>query len=402
LDTTEVARKFRAVPKHIKLPLADIGAQLTLSPKKIRILAASVSAKSVKISAAGELSPPPAFAVSLGLKFRADNIRDLADMFSPLKEYSLTGSASGGADLAIAPKTTVMRGKAAFSNIGASAADTRLSEMTGTAEFSGDHFRADAAGRLEDSPLKLSVSAKNYSVHPLITLNADLETFKFKAVSPQQPQAGPAQAAAAKKEPSGAKAFAFDISGRARLGSLVHPNLKAGETVLTYNLKNVSENPGLMSGSAAFKSGSGKFENLYQLANQHKTAKIALYPLVILGKAGKLAKGLQLPDLNNIAFTKIEGDYTFQDGIMKIQKSVLNSDIADADTSGSINLVSDTLDLKMTTVLKQASGINLSAPLGMTVKGTFDAPSMKPDVKSIIAQPVVKDNVQKLLRKFLK
>ena len=37
----------------------------------------------------------------------------------------------------------------------------------------------------------------------------------------------------------------------------------------------------------------------------------------------------------------------------------------------------------------------------MTVKGTFDDPSVKPDVKSIMEQPVVKDNVQKLLRKFL-
>jgi hypothetical protein len=401
-DTTDVARKFRAVPKNIKIPLADIGARLTLSPKKIRLLAASVSAKSVKLSAAGEFSPAPASAVSAGLKFSAVNIRDLAAMFAPLKEYGLTGSVSGGVDFAMNAKAMVLRGRAAFSDIGASAAGTRLSEMTGSAEFSGGNFRADAAGKLEGSPLKFSVSARNYPAHPQITLNADLEAFRFKAPPPQQPQAGPAQTAATKKEPAGAKAFAFDISGRTRLGSIAHPNLAAGETVLTYNLKNVSENPALLSGTAAFYANGGKFANLYELAKQHKAAKIALYPLIILGKAGKLAKGLQLPDFNTIAFTKMEGDYIFQDGAMKIQKSALNSDVADADTSGGVNLVSETLDLKISTRLKQASGINLSAPLAMTVKGTFDAPSVKPDVKSIIAQPVVKENVQKLLRKLLK
>jgi AsmA protein len=157
-----------------------------------------------------------------------------------------------------------------------------------------------------------------------------------------------------------------------------------------------------VTGTASFGVAGGKFENLYALAQAYPAAKVALYPVIMLGKASKLAKGLRLPDFNNIAFTRMEGDYVFQDGVMRIQKSALTADIADADTSGSVNLVSEALDLKITARLKPASGIALGAPVGMTVKGTFDDPSVKPDMKSIIEQPAIKEGVEKLLKKFIR
>ena len=400
LDTTEVARKFHAVPKNIKIPLTDISALLTISPAKIMLLAAGVSAKSLKVSASGQFKPGPELAASCRLTMNAGDLHDLGAMFPPLKEYDLKGKASAEAAFSIG-KTLEVKGTAGFEGLSAKTADMQLSELKGRADFSTEQLGAEASGKLDGSALKISVTAKNYPIHPQITLNMDLAALKLKAASAQQTASGPASSAASKKRLD-AKPFAFDISGRTRIGAIEHPNLAAGETLLTYNLKDISDGLNSLSGAAAFNVAGGKFNDLYELAKKYKAAKVALYPMIMLGKASKLAKGLKLPDFNTIAFTKMEGDYMFLDGVMKIQKSALNADVADAETTGSVNLVSDALDLKINTMLKQASGVTLSAPVGMTVKGTFDNPSVKPDVKSIMEQPAIKKGVEKLLKKFLK
>ena len=142
--------------------------------------------------------------------------------------------------------------------------------------------------------------------------------------------------------------------------------------------------------------------DLYELAKSNKAAKVALFPLLALQKASKLAKGARLPDFNNIAFDKIEGDYLFDKGLMKINKSSLNAAIADASSSGSINLSGETLDMKINTTLKEGSGIKMSAPLTLLVTGTMSSPSVKLDIKSVMAQPAVKKNVNKAVQEGTK
>jgi len=403
MDSTEIARKFRAVPVGIKLPQAEIRAAFSATPEKIKLRSSGISAGKLKLSTEGDFLLRPAFAARGRLKASAADLRELGAVFRPLKEYELKGSVSGDIDFSFA-RSFDLRGKAEFSGVGASAAGLLVSDMGGKAEFSRSSLKAVAAGKLDGAPLKLDLSARNLAAHPQVVLNADLASFKPPSLPEARPQekAGKTDASKKRKASGAGAGFAFDISGRTRLESITHPNLTAGETVLTYDLKNVSPDPAALSGSAAFTVDGGKFENLYELAKKNKAAKIALYPVLTLGKASRLAKSLKLPDFNTIVFTKMEGDYLFQGGTMKIQRSSLMAAVADADTAGSIDLVSDTLDLKIKTRLKPASGINLSEPVAMTVKGSFDDPSVKPDVKSLMAQPAVKESVQKLLKKFLK
>jgi hypothetical protein len=401
LDTTEIARKFHATPKNIKIPLADITARLLISPHKIRLLASGISAKSLKASVSGDLVITPEAKASGRLSLNAGDLRDLAAMVPQLRDYGLKGSAAGEIDFNMA-KTLDLRGRILFNSLELQAFDTRLTEVKGGVDFSSDQLKADAVGKLDGSPLKITAAVKNYQTHPQVTLNADLAALKLKAVPAQQDSTPQPPAAGSKNAQAAANTFAFDISGRTRLGAIEHPNLAAKETLITYNLKNVSDDLSGLSGTAAFDIGGGKFDNLYELARNYKAAKVALYPMLMLGKASRLAKTLRLPDFNTITFTKMEGKYAFQNGVMKIQSSTLDADVANAETSGSINLVSESLDLKINTRLKQASGINLSAPLGMTVKGTFDNPSAKPDVRSIMEQPVIKSTVEKLLKGLLK
>ena len=142
--------------------------------------------------------------------------------------------------------------------------------------------------------------------------------------------------------------------------------------------------------------------NLYELAKTRKSAKVALYPLLVLQKASKLAKGVRTPDFNNIAFDRIEGEYLFDNGVMKITKSRLTSSVADAASTGSVNLAAETLDMKINTTLKEGSGIRMSAPISLLVTGTMDSPSVKPDVKALMEQPAVKKNMDKVMQEGTK
>lgn len=403
LDTTEVARKFRSTPRNIKIPLADVSARLAVSPKKVRIRAASIAAKSLKASASGEFTRVPALTASGSLKLSAGDLHDLGEMLPQLREYDLSGSASGDFGFSLAGAMD-LRGRLSFSGVGAKASGVRLSEMKGSAEFSKELLKADAAGKMEGSPLKAALTVKNYSTRPQAEFNADLAVLALK---PSVPAGGTAAKAGAdgKKNPAGKKAadgkpFSFDLAGKIRLGAISHPNFKGGETSIKYDLKDLSADLGGLSGSAAFSVAGGELNDLQQFTSNSKMARMVFYPFLVLGKVSKTVTALKLPDFTKVKFTRMEGDYTFRDGIMKIEKSQLRADAADADSSGLINLANDTLDLKVLTTPK--AGISLPVPIGVAIKGPFNNPSVKPDVSSILKQPAIKDNVQKLLKGLFK
>ena len=395
LDTTEVARKFRAMPKNIKIPLADISASFTVSPKKVRLLAASITARSLKASVAGEFTMFPQPAASGSLNLRADNLHDFGDMMPQLREYDLMGSASGDFLFTMA-KTADLRGRLKFNGVGAKAFDTRVSGMTGSADFSKDLIKADAAGKMEGSPLKASLTVKNYSTHPQAALNADLAALTLKLSG----AAGGETAKTDGRKTSAGKPFSFDLTGKTRLGAINHPNFEGGETAIIYDLKNLSTDLSGLSGSTSFSVDGGKLDDIRQLTQNSSMARIVFYPFLVLGKAAKLVPALKLPDFNKVKFTRMEGDYTFHNGAMNIVESQLRADAADADSTGGINLVNDTLDLKV--VITPKAGISTPIPLGVTIKGSFSNPSVKPDVSSIFKQPIIKDNVQKLLKGIFK
>lgn len=397
LDTTEVARKFHSIPKHIKLPMADFSAGLVFAPKKTRLLAASVSAKSLKISAEGEFTRAPAFSASGSVKLSAGDLRDIGAMLPQFREYEPGGSASGKLMFSLA-RHMVFSGRMDFSGAGARVLGNRFTDMTGYADFSKDQLRAEAEGRLEGAPLKATLSVSDCFTHPRAALNADLAAL---TISPSGAEGGEAakRKPAVKKSAAG-RPFSFDLAGRTRLGAITHPNFKGGETVIKYGLSNISEDPGGLSGTASFGVAGGELDDLQKFADASKTAKIIFYPFLVLGKAARLAPSLKLPDLARIKFDRMEGDYTFRDGVMKIEKSLLRSEAADADSSGTVNLVKGELDLKI--LASPKTGISLPVPVGMTVKGPFNNPSVKPDVASLLKQPAVKDTVNKLIKGLFK
>lgn len=394
VDSTVLARKVKQlpVPRGFKLPLAELAASARLKPGSADIR--SFSLKTAGLTASGRASVDYSGPLKASGRAAAE-ITDLARLAAAAPELAAAYSPSGAAaaDLAFSyGKDLSLKGKGALKGLGAVFAGRKLSDLKGTIDFTKDSASAkNLAGKLDGENLEASFTARDLTTHPKAVFSLKLDKLTLKDL----PAAGKDGAQAARKKPAGEQ-FYLDVKGRAELGAVEHPNFRCGRVTGEIDLVNISEDLKSLDGEALFSAGPGRFSDLYALAGKHKAAKVALMPLMVLQKASKAAKGLRLPDFNNIEFNSIEGDYFFTKGLMKINKSSLDSPAAAVSSSGTISLPEEKLDMKINTALREASGIKMSAPVGMFVKGTFSQPSVKADIKSIAGQPAVKKAVEKL------
>ena len=402
MDTTLLARKVKQlpVPRGFKLPLSDLAARLILKDGSAEIQSFSLDCDALAVNGRTTVN----FA---GKDLKADGsvkteIKSLAKLaaIAPalLDQYGLSGAASAGLDYKYSGELA-LKGTATLKEAGAVFADRKLSGFSGGMEFSKDAVTArKLEGKLDGEDLKASFTARDLLKHPKADFDLKLARLTVKDAPPPAPSA--AKGGAAVRAQAGGKTegepFYLDITGRAEIGAIEHPNFRCGPSSMKIALTNISDDLKALDGTASFTAGPGKFSELYALAGRYKAAKVALYPLIVLQKTSKLAKTLHLPDFNNIEFDRIECDYTFSKGLMKLNKSALTAAVADVNSSGTIDLPAEKLDMKINTELKQASGITMSAPVAMTVKGTFTDPSVKADIKSIIEQPAVKKALDKL------
>jgi len=392
MDTTTLARKIKQlpIPHGFKLPLTELSASARITPGAAFIRSFSLESDGLALSGRATVNYAGALKASGSVKADVKNLARLAAAAPELAaKYSPSGAALAEADFAYGSALS-LKGKAVLNGLGAAFAGKKLSGLTGTVDFSKDSASARTLdGKLDGEDLKASFSARDLLTHPKASFTLKLARLVLKDLP------APAGEAAAPKA-TAAEPFYLDISGKADIGAIEHPNFRSGAAALRLDLQNISDDMKALDGTASFTAGPGRFSELYALAEKHKAAKVALYPLIVLQKTSKLVKTLRLPDFNNIDFQTLEGDYSFAKGLMKINKSSLASGVADVSSGGTINLPAEKLDMKINTTLKEGSGIRMSAPVGMLVKGTFSEPSVKADMASIAEQPAVKKALQKL------
>ena len=395
MDSTVLARKIKQlpIPHGFKLPLTELSATALLKPGSADVRAFSLQTDGLAVS--GKARADYAGGAMKASGYARADVKNLARLAAAAPAlaaaYAPSGAALADVSFSYGEELT-LKGKAALNGLGAAFAGKKLSGLTGTIDFTKDSASAKALeGKLDGENLNASFTARDLSTHPKASFTLKLA----KLTLPDLPAAAQPRAGAAEKKTAGEQ-FYLDVTGKAEIGAIEHPNFRCGRVTASLDLVNISEDLKSLDGEAAFTTGPGKFSGLYALAEKHKAAKVALFPLLVLQKASKLSKTLRLPDFNNIEFQTIEGDYFFLKGLMKINKSTLLSGMADVASSGTINLPGEQLDMKINTTLKEGSGIRMSAPVGMYVRGTFTEPSMKVDMKSIAEQPAVKKAVQKL------
>ncbi|MDA8243854.1 MAG: hypothetical protein M0025_07005 [Elusimicrobia bacterium] len=398
-DTSLLARKARQfpVPPGLKLPLTQIAADVRLREGHADVPSFTLESKA--FTASGRtFADYSGKELSVTGRARAD-VKDLGGLAeiapAQLARYGLKGGAALSLDYSYG-KALSARGEAELKGAGAQAAGYSISDVSGKVAFTADSaVSPGVSGKLEGEPFTASFKAFSLTSHPKAELKLQLSRLKVKEL----PQASAAAAPDKKPAKAAGKPFYADVSGSADIGAVEHPNFRCGRVEARLALTNVSDDMRELGGTASFSAGAGKFSGLYKLAEQHKAAKVALYPLLVLQKASAVAKSLRLPDFNNVDFDSIEGAYTFRNGVMSLDKSSLTGPAADVSSSGTINLPAEKLDMRINTRLKAASGVRMSAPVALIVTGTFSDPSARPDLKSITEQPAVKKAVEKLAPK---
>ena len=201
--------------------------------------------------------------------------------------------------------------------------------------------------------------------------------------------------------PTQASSTPIHTHGQFTIGKITHPNFTASNSTFAWDLKNANI-PSRITGSAKFNIGQGRFDDLKNVAGQNGLIKALLLPITILQKVGSIAHIPLLPAFDRVNFKTITGDYIFQNGVMTIRESHLDSNAAYVTATGRADLGKETLDMHLSTKLLVQG---LSGPIGFKVSGTFSNPSVKPDVASILQQPAVNQVIQqgtKLLQNLFK
>ncbi|MDE2312687.1 MAG: hypothetical protein KGL04_00745, partial [Elusimicrobia bacterium] len=280
-----------------------------------------------------------------------------------------------------------LAGKMKFEGLGGDVAGLKFAGFGGVATF--DARRIDVPnldGSFGSGELQANLTVENYATqHPAVDVQAELNTLDLgqlqaalASASASAPRAAPA-AVPAKAAPR--SSFFADAKGQMTIGHLIHPNIKADDVRLYWDLTGIGSDLAKLNGWARLKVSGGRFDGLGDAAEKSKVVKVLTFPFLIFQKIGSLGGIRLFPNFDHIAFSGLNGDYAFNNGVMTVKDSRFSSEVADLDAHGTIDLAAQKLDLSMNTQLA-----NL-APFPIEVSGTFDKPKIRARLDQLLMQP---------------
>ena len=382
-----------AVPAGLAMPALQISGAVSGGLDQVRLRSLRLKLGATDIEADGTVAALRSGSPQLDLlvKCRSFSLDELGQIAPATREMKLVGGGLFAAGVQGTPAKPVLAGKLTYKGIGAVVAGLKLSDFGGTVKF--DERRIDApgiAGKIGAGTLAMDVTVKDYAGNPDLSVEGSLTQFDLDKFLAAKAAAGGGKAPEKAAPAAGAKPSSpIRAAGKFTVQKLTHSNAVANDLRLAWDLSGITPDMKSLSGSAKLDVGAGKLENLGKLAAQSVIVKVLMLPLVVAQKIG----GIQFfPDLNNIGFDSIVGDYAFQNGLMTLRQSHFDSRSADVTAQGTIDLPAEKLDLVVT------AQVGRVAPIEVEVKGTFDNPQSKPRVLKFIAEPA-KQLLQRLIKR---
>ena len=384
LDLPALAEKdlpFPGVPPGLELPASRWDADLTYTPKAIRLRKLAVKIANNEISVEGGVTDPGGRgAFDLLFKCKRFVLEELTRLTPQTRDLKLSGSGFFAISVTGTKDKPVFGGKLQFKDLGATVAELPLSGFAGTVSF--DERRVDVPnlkGKLADGSLTMDLTIKDYTKVPEIQLEASLDRFdlgKFlsakKKIDADSKAAQAAKASKAGKPLAEKPATPLRTRGKVEIGSLTHPNAQIEKVTASWDLYGVTPDLKKLNGDAKFGVGGGRLHAIGDMALQSPVVKILTYPILIIQK---LSFGA---DLNNISDVKILGDYAFKDGVMTLRRSEMESSAAQVSALGTINLPAEALDMTVTAQVGRLPAVD------MAVTGTVTAPKTKVKVGKLL------------------
>ncbi len=369
------------VPEGLELPASKWNADLSYTPKAVRLRKLAVVIGSNELSVEGGVSDPAGRgAFDLLLKCRKFVLSELTRVTPKTRDMKLSGDGFFALSVTGTKEKPVFGGKLQFKGLGATVAELPLSDFTGTVSF--DERRIDVPnlkGKVADGNLAIDLTVLDYAKTPNVQVEAHLDRFdlgKFLAaqqkVSAERAAAKAAKAARKGEAPPDPNARALRTSGKFEVGELLHSYAQVQKVAVSWDLWGVTPDMKRLTGEAKLLTGTGRLQDVGKLALQSPVVKVLLFPILLIQRLGL---GV---NLNDIAVRGIIGDYAFKDGLMTLRRSELDAEKAHVNASGTINLPTEDLALEMSAQIG-----NLPAA-EFAVGGTMSAPKSKLKVGKLL------------------
>ncbi|MGB2579329.1 AsmA protein [Elusimicrobium simillimum] len=303
--------------------------------------------------------------------------------------YNLTGGVTG--DIVTTEKNPV-KGSIKLSNINASYEDiATVKEITGDITISSLSAvkTSDITGKINDANFKTNLSLTEAKAnHYKVDFNFDLDSLTLKKLPASSADttasATPAASGSAAAQPSGSNML-FDVKSNIKVGKITVPHFYSDGVTLQTNLTNVDADLKKITGPMSFDLQKGAISDINAFLKSNKLVNVMF---ISLGVVDKVFKYLKLDVFNKsgqakdeIPFHSIEGAYTFKSGLMNIDKTTLNSDLATVQALGTIDFNTEKLNMKVNAHLGK-QGSSGFKPVAIKVGGTMSDPKPTLDVLS--------------------
>jgi len=222
----------------------------------------------------------------------------------------------------------------------------------------------------------------------VLNLNLDaltLEKFPSSEEETASPSAETTAEQATDKTTNQAEDFT-NLTANITIGKINVPYFRSDGLTLTTALTRLSNSMKQANGNIAFTLQPGAITNLDSFIKENKIVKIIFLPLSLLRKVSSTLKLNLFPsdtDNGSLALSEGSGSYTFTNGVMNVDKTLFKTTVSDLSATGTVNFVSDELNMKA-----KATLFTQAAPVVFKITGTTDNPKGKLDVTNTVGAVV--------------
>ena len=310
-----------------------------------------------------------------------------------LKEIAPEGIISGDIKTVSATPDPKIKGKVSLKNLGAIVADKQLRNFNG--EITINSIKDIKTNRMSGSynnskfvtSLAYSQPKKPINIDFMLELDKfTLDDINFDDLLNSAPNDNEADAKE-KTQGQSSDFGIYNIKANVKVKEVANNVLTANNLSLQADLKNFANDLSNLQGNLSFTSENGEIRDIDKLMNSSKIMKAMFSAIKVIKQVFSVAKleKLSLGEKNTITYSEIDGAYTIKDGLINLDKSTIITNLLTVKASGTIDLVSEKLDMKVNTHFGKVTEGSGFKPVVLKIKGTMNDPKYSVDVLSSVS-----------------
>ncbi|MFA5162226.1 MAG: AsmA family protein [Elusimicrobiales bacterium] len=379
MNTSSLARLARALPRGWVIPESETSFNISAAPGSAKITECIVSAGSLNFKGIVNLDlRPEGWAGSAAGNFRGD-MSEISKIAPGYAKYRLRGKMGGRLSAAwVPPSAMTYSGSAVVADGGLVFGQSRISDMEVSAQFTQDSVSVQkAAGKLDGAAFTAAFSTRTSPRLVKAKISASLGAVNLVSLIPKTEAPEPAEGKGQAAPPE----TAYDIEADIKTARLYHPAINAGAAEFKCALTGITAKLDKARGKASFCVHGGRLGDIASFAVGNRFANALLMPLMQIQRGTAAMKFPFLPELDNLSFSNMEGEYDFRDGRMSIAKTVLDTGVAQLSSWGGVDFTAREVDIK--TRIKLSGKLARYGEPVLAITGDMHRPSVKLDAQAL-------------------